>query len=266
MSVVKDDRTRAQMALSIDSFPGTPSIFGHAGIRPPEAATPNGRTAIGLFVTDQEVLSGTANSASLEAFVSHEVDPAHCDAMRLVGVLSQEKTVVPIADLVRVKFPLPPHPVVITLCSEGSASEQIALVIGVADNSGAPPVGQNWRGGRRTVVTMGRKGIVIIVRVQLHEQADLLQVVQAVGSLALGLGLGEGGEEHPGKNGDNRNDDKQFDQCKAFCTPRSLQSSHKKWVFAFCIAGRSNLVTLIFDRTGCAFPIACAPQFTVARA
>ena len=53
---------------------------------------------------------------------------------------------------------------------------------------------------------------MVVIRVKLHEQADLAEIVQARDALALGLGACQGRQEQASQNGDDRNDHKKFNQ------------------------------------------------------
>lgn len=59
---------------------------------------------------------------------------------------------------------------------------------------------------------MSRKHIPIVIRVQLHEERDLLQVVHARNGLPLGLGLAQGRQEHAGQDGDDGDHHQEFDE------------------------------------------------------
>ena len=80
--------------------------------------------------------------------------------------------------------------------------EQIGQVA-IGNDGGPPPVGDNLSRGSHTIVPVGRKGILIVVRVELHEQTNLPQTIEAGESLPFLLRLAEGWEEHTGKNGNN---------------------------------------------------------------
>ena len=59
---------------------------------------------------------------------------------------------------------------------------------------------------------MPRKGVPVLVRVKLHEQADLAQIIQARDPFAFGLGARQGRQKQPGEYGNDRDHDQQFDQ------------------------------------------------------
>src|SRR5439155_197334 len=61
-------------------------------------------------------------------------------------------------------------------------------------------------------VAMPRKGVPVLVRVKLHEQADLAQIIQARDPFAFGLGARQGRQKQPGEYGNDRDHDQQFDQ------------------------------------------------------
>jgi hypothetical protein len=54
--------------------------------------------------------------------------------------------------------------------------------------------------------------VLVVVGVERHADADLTQIVQAPGSLALFFGPREGRQEHAGQDGDNSDDHQQLDQ------------------------------------------------------
>jgi hypothetical protein len=58
--------------------------------------------------------------------------------------------------------------------------------------------------------------VFIVTREQAEGEADLLEVVDAVDALGLGLGLGERGEEHRRQNRDDRDHNEQLDKRKRF--------------------------------------------------
>ena len=59
------------------------------------------------------------------------------------------------------------------------------------------------------------KLIIEISCVQVPSEHKLLAVVQAQDSLRLGFGLGQGGEEQAGQNGDDRDDHQKFNEREA---------------------------------------------------
>ena len=87
---------------------------------------------------------------------------------------------------------------------------------GVRHDYRAPPVGQGGAcvGGRQTLVAMRRENLVVVIRVKLHEQTDLSEVVQAGNALSLLFGLSQRRQQHPGKDGDDGDDDEKFDEGK----------------------------------------------------
>src|SRR5712671_4132623 len=52
----------------------------------------------------------------------------------------------------------------------------------------------------------------VVLRVEVPGESKLFQAVHAGDALGLGFGLGQGRQEHPGQDGDDRNDDQQFNQ------------------------------------------------------
>ena len=51
------------------------------------------------------------------------------------------------------------------------------------------------------------KNIPVIIRVELHEQSDLPEVVEAGRLLGLALGIAQGRQEKRGKDGNDGDDD-----------------------------------------------------------
>ena len=62
---------------------------------------------------------------------------------------------------------------------------------------------------------MTRKNLVAVVGVELHEQPDLFEVVQALDAIGFRFGLGKRGQKHRRQDGDDRDDDEQFDEREA---------------------------------------------------
>jgi hypothetical protein len=56
--------------------------------------------------------------------------------------------------------------------------------------------------------------IPVVVGIKLPDQLQLLEVVHAKDPLGLGLGLRQGGQQHPGENGDDRDHHQQFNEGK----------------------------------------------------
>ncbi len=54
-----------------------------------------------------------------------------------------------------------------------------------------------------------------VVAVELQSNANFPQIVDTGGSLPLLLGIGQGGQQHGGKNGDDGDYDQQFNQSKS---------------------------------------------------
>jgi hypothetical protein len=53
-----------------------------------------------------------------------------------------------------------------------------------------------------------------LIGVHGQGEAELAQVIRATGPIGLNLGIGQGRQEHAGKDGNNRNHYQQFDQCE----------------------------------------------------
>ena len=60
------------------------------------------------------------------------------------------------------------------------------------------------------------KGQITVISINILGQCgtDLLQVALAAGSMSCGTGLVQGRQQHGCKNGDNRDHDQKFNQCK----------------------------------------------------
>ena len=71
--------------------------------------------------------------------------------------------------------------------------------------------------------------VVEILSVKMNGQTHLLAVVHAKNALRFGLGLGERGQEHPGKNGNNCDHNEEFNEREPTTSRRfgnGLKSSH----------------------------------------
>src|SRR5687768_4689962 len=111
MAIVKYDRTGAEMPLGIDSLPCAAAVFGHTGVRPPQAAAPldpiGPAPVVWLLVSDEQVLSRAPNARPFELLGPHEVDPPKCYPMTIIWMLAQEKAVVSITYFMAIESPLP---------------------------------------------------------------------------------------------------------------------------------------------------------------
>ena len=119
----------------------------------------------------------------------------------------QKISIVSVPHLVSIKGPLPLNVEVLSPGLEAVAVEQIGQVP-IGNDGGPPPVGENLSRGGHAIISVGRKRILIVVRVKLHEQTDLPQTVEAGDSLPFLLRLAERREEHAGKNGNDGDDHK----------------------------------------------------------
>src|SRR5437870_5664552 len=69
--------------------------------------------------------------------------------------------------------------------------------------------------------------LVIVLRVQMRREHDLLDVVQVHEILGLVLGLGQGGQQKAGKNGDDGDHDQKLDQGERSAKTSILQPSQR---------------------------------------
>ena len=95
--------------------------------------------------------------------------------------------------------------------------EEIALIMGVANDGHAPPVGQRWPVGLgvQVLIAVRREVVAVVVGVELQVNGQLPQVVHTTDPVCLMFGRGQGGKQERGKNGDDGNDDEEFDQGEA---------------------------------------------------
>ena len=92
--------------------------------------------------------------------------------------------------------------------------EQVRIVLRITKNAGAPPIREILvaiAGGLQGI-PVRRKKVIVVIRVKLHENAKLPQIVQTGNPFALGLGRGEGGQQQGGQNGDDGDHHQQFDE------------------------------------------------------
>jgi hypothetical protein len=68
--------------------------------------------------------------------------------------------------------------------------------------------------------SVGNQVIVVVSRVHEPRELQLFQVVEANDPLCLCLGLAQGGQQHAGKDRDDRDYDEQFDQRERREAPR----------------------------------------------
>src|SRR6476646_6940117 len=124
-------------------------------------------------------------------------------------MVAEEKAVVTITDEMAVEVPLPGSSIVEPFPINGRIVEQVASPAAIRDDSSTPPVGDRWAaiGGIQPLVSMRGKGIRVLICVELHEQPDLAQIVQARSPLTLCLGAIERRQEHRRENRNNRDDD-----------------------------------------------------------
>src|SRR5688500_18088037 len=125
-----------------------------------------------------------------------------------------------------IKLPTPAYVIVPARPGERRTAEEIAVVVRVTENRRAPPVGQADPFVRVVdpLVAMTRKFIVVVIRVELHEQRNLLQVVHAMRPLALGFCLCQCRQKHPSQDRDDCDDDEKFYESKT--CPRWFRGSH----------------------------------------
>jgi hypothetical protein len=96
--------------------------------------------------------------------------------------------------------------------------EKVALVFGVTNDGSAPPIRQRSCFIRivkpKVGITMTGERVIVFVRVKLHEQADLFQVIQAGNPFAFRLGPREHRQKQSRQNGDDGDNDQKFNQSK----------------------------------------------------
>ncbi|MDB6124061.1 MAG: hypothetical protein JWQ71_3054 [Pedosphaera sp.] len=57
---------------------------------------------------------------------------------------------------------------------------------------------------------------IVVGGVHLKAQTELAEIIHASGLHTLGLGAGKRGQKEPGEDGDNRDNNKEFDECEGF--------------------------------------------------
>jgi hypothetical protein len=65
----------------------------------------------------------------------------------------------------------------------------------------------------------------------VHPQADLLQVIRALGASSRLAGRLDSRQQEPNQNRDNGDDDQQFNECKAANKSRRKRHTHDKLLF-----------------------------------
>lgn len=110
--------------------------------------------------------------------------------------------------------PLEARKILISDALQNRAVEQIGIPLGVFAKIISPPVilRSQLRWHHQPVA---RKHIIVLVGVKLHEQPDLLEVVQAGNGFRLVLGLRERWKQHRRQNGNDGNDNEQFYEGKS---------------------------------------------------
>src|ERR1035437_10379002 len=98
---------------------GLHHIGVHAGGFPPKAAAPRRRAPVGLLIPHQQIVRGANDSRTLERISPAEHDAADRQTPGAVRMMSQEEAIVPIADQVAVKVPLPGSAIVQPLAADG---------------------------------------------------------------------------------------------------------------------------------------------------
>ena len=66
------------------------------------------------------------------------------------------------------------------------------------------------------MIAVRGKGVVILLSVELHEQADLSEIVQASDAFTFGFGTSQRRQQHRGENCDYRNDNQQLNKRNSF--------------------------------------------------
>ena len=131
--------------------------------------------------------------------------------------MAEKIAVVAVADEVTVEVPGPGDtPIVFDQFAriKSRVVEEVTAPAAIGHNGRAPPVGegQGFIAADEILIAVGRESITVVLGVELHEQADLAQVVQATGPLRLRFGEVERGQEQGGENRDDGDDNQQFNQ------------------------------------------------------
>ena len=174
----------------------------HASRFPPETAAPLGRAAVGFLVADDQVIRRSQDTAAFEIFIRVELDAADGQIFGAIGMAAEEPAVVTVTHKMTVELPGPGRAVVEPFALNGRVVEQVALAGGaITDDGNAPPVGpgRGFIGRREILVAVRGESVLVLVRIELHEQSDLAEIVQARNALAFGFSAGQSGEQHAGR-------------------------------------------------------------------
>ncbi len=225
MAVAKADIAGAgkfavAMARGVHAFilaGGTGDV--HAGFAPPEAGAGGEVGGLGLLVAEDETLGWAADGSALEGGRAGKSDRADGDGFDRIGQATEEEGIVAVADEVKVEVPIP------DLAAgqgdgffDGGIVEGFVVIGGAAANGGAPPIGQFIVGA--AAEEGDGEGVSIIVGVNLGEENDLAQIVQAGNFGGFAFGVGQGRQQHGGENGDDGNHHEQLNQRKSDETSR----------------------------------------------
>ena len=151
----------------------------HARIGPPATRTPHA-IRFRRGVPNQKIVRRTLDPRAFEPWPSVESDAADGDAAGSVRPETIKIGVDAITYFMTIESPIPAHAIIELPAFDRRAMKEVGLVFGIANHGGAPPVSQ--RGGRIIIfvlIAVGGKNITILVRVKLHIQGNLAQIVLA---------------------------------------------------------------------------------------
>jgi len=163
---------------ALETLAGTLRL-DHARVGPPATRTPH-PVRFWRGVAKQKIVCRALDPRPLEPWPGVESDAADGDAAGGVRPKTIKIAVDAVPDFVTIESPIPPHAIVELPAFDRRAMEEVGLVFGVTNHGGAPPVSQ--RGGRIIIfvlIAVGGKNITILVRVKLHIQGNLAQIVLA---------------------------------------------------------------------------------------
>ena len=197
------------MAVVVNALVRVAPTRSHPRTGPPQTAAP-GQIGLGHGVAHHQILGRIHNRRPFEPLRRRET-------RRLVGVVGvhpEKECIVTIAHQVAIELPRPTDPRILALALKRMAAEVIRLPLGITHHRRTPPIRPRRQFIRRgeVPIPVTWKHLLIFIRVQLHEERDLLQIVHARDGLPLRLSLAQGWKKHAGQNGYDRNDHQEFDQ------------------------------------------------------
>ena len=126
---------------------------------------------------------------------------------------TEEESIVTVAHIVAIESPFPLDAEVLAAAFEGTTAEQVGELVCASCDGGSPPVVSGVVSAAIIkVVPVSGEVVFVVVGVEVHVEADLAEVVEAVDALAFFFGFGKGGQKHAGQNGDDGNHHQQFDE------------------------------------------------------